>query len=121
MLDPIRAMADACDDLRLHDRGLVAAFMQRCRAARALQSTQLEKLRPQSRLDSLLPGSAKARRWDLLVEMYGDISVEAEQDFWSIFEKNSCRPRKRRQAAPTLVARARSCTQVLLDSSRIRY
>jgi len=35
----------------------------------------------------MMPGGAKARRWDLLVELYGDISVEAERDFWSLFDK----------------------------------
>ena len=27
------------------------------------------------------------RRWDSLVDLYGDISVEAEQDFWSLFDR----------------------------------
>ena len=49
---------------------------------------ELEKrLSGNSRLDSMLPGGAKAKRWDMLVELYGDISVEAEQDFWSLFDK----------------------------------
>jgi predicted component of type VI protein secretion system len=38
-------------------------------------------------VDSLLASSRKARRWDALVELYGDLAVEAEQDFWRIFEK----------------------------------
>ena len=104
MLDPIRAMADACDDLRLHDRGLVAGIHAALQGLLArFNPAQLEKLlAAQSRLDSLLPGSAKARRWDLLVEMYGDISVEAEQDFWSIFEKEFLQAYEEgRQAVPT--------------------
>jgi FHA domain-containing protein len=103
MLDPIRAMADACDDLRLHDRGLVAGIHAALQGLLArFNPAQLEKLlAAQSRLDSLLPGSAKARRWDLLVEMYGDISVEAEQDFWSIFEKEFLQAYEEgRQAVP---------------------
>ena len=35
----------------------------------------------------MMPGGAKARRWDMLVELYGDIAVEAERDFWSLFDK----------------------------------
>jgi len=39
-------------------------------------------------VDSLLASSRKARRWDLLVELYGDLAVEGEKDFWRIFEKD---------------------------------
>ena len=89
MLDPLRAMTDACDDLRLHDRGLVAGIHAALEGLLArFNPTELEKrLSGQSRFDSLLPGGGKSRRWDMLVEMYGDLSVEAEQDFWAIFEK----------------------------------
>jgi FHA domain-containing protein len=89
MLDPLRAMTDACDDLRLHDRGLVAGIHAALQGLLArFNPAQLEKmLAAGNRFDNLLPGSGKSRRWDMLVELYGDISVEAEQDFWSIFEK----------------------------------
>lgn len=88
MLDPLRAMADACDDLRLHDKGLVAG-VQAALAGLLVRfdPAQLEKRLESSRFDSMMPGGAKARRWDLLVELYDDISVEAERDFWSLFDK----------------------------------
>jgi FHA domain-containing protein len=89
MLEPLRAMKEACDDLRLHDRGLVAGIqaalsglLQRFDPA-ALE----QRLGSSSRFESMMPGGGKARRWDMLVELYGDISVEAEQDFWALFDK----------------------------------
>jgi predicted component of type VI protein secretion system len=89
MLDPLQAMTDACDDLRLHDQGLVAGIHAALAGLLArFDPAELEKrLAGGSRLDSMLPGGAKAKRWDMLVELYGDISVEAEQDFWSLFDK----------------------------------
>jgi len=89
MLDPLQAMTDACDDLRRHDQGLVAGIDAALAGLLArFDPAELEK-RPSggSRLDSMLPGGAKAKHWDTLVELYGDISVEAEQDFWSLFDK----------------------------------
>ena len=102
MLDPLRAMTDACDDLRLHDQGLVAGIHAALQGLLArFNPAQLEKmLAAGNRFDNLLPGSGKSRRWDMLVELYGDISVEAEQDFWSIFEKEFLQAyEKGRQAA----------------------
>jgi predicted component of type VI protein secretion system len=89
MLDPLKAMADACNDLRQHDRGLVAGIQAALGGLLArFDPAELEKrLSGNSRLDSMLPGGSKAKRWDMLVELYGDISVEAEKDFWSLFDK----------------------------------
>jgi predicted component of type VI protein secretion system len=89
MLDSLRAMRDACDDLRLHDRGLVAGINAALGGLLArFDPAELEKrLESASALDSVLPGGAKAKRWDMLVELYQDIAVEAEQDFWSLFDK----------------------------------
>jgi FHA domain-containing protein len=89
MLDPLQAMTDACNDLRLHDQGLVAGIQAALEGLLArFDPAELEKrLAGNSRFDSMLPGGAKAKRWDMLVELYGDISVEAEQDFWSLFDK----------------------------------
>lgn len=89
MLDPLKAMVDACNDLRQHDRGLVAGIQAALSGLLVrFDPAELEKrLSGNSRLDSMLPGGAKAKRWDMLVELYGDISVEAERDFWSLFDK----------------------------------
>lgn len=89
MLDPVRAVIDGYDDLRLHDRGLAAGI-------HAAISGLLARFAPEhleqsagapSGLDNLLPGSRKAKLWDVLVDRYEDLSVQARQDFWAVFEK----------------------------------
>ncbi len=89
ILGPLEAMADAYHDLHIHDRGLVAGI----HAALAgllerFKPAELEKRLAVGRgLEQLLPAAGKSRRWDLLVELYGELSVEAQQDFWAVFEK----------------------------------
>ena len=84
------AMRDAFDDLRAHQFGFVAGM----RAALAgvldrFDPAQLEgKLAQKSSgLMSILPGSRKARMWEVFTEHYAQISTEAEDDFHSLFGK----------------------------------
>ena len=42
----------------------------------------------EARMDAgFMSGTKKARQWDLLLELYEDIAREAQDDFWSIFER----------------------------------
>ena len=43
--------------------------------------------KPIDYMDAFLPGNRKAKLWDLFVELYGDISKEAEDDFHALFGK----------------------------------
>ena len=38
-------------------------------------------------LDNLVPMSRKAKLWELFAELYEQISVEAEEDFHTLFSK----------------------------------
>jgi FHA domain-containing protein len=89
IMGPVQAMGDAYDDLRLHDRGLAAGIRAALAGllARFDPAALEQQLAAGGMVDSLLASSRKARRWDALVELYGDLAVEAEQDFWRIFEK----------------------------------
>jgi type VI secretion system FHA domain protein len=89
LLGPVQAVTDAYDDLRAHDRGLAAGIDA------ALHSL-LERFSPDAfhrrveakgTLDRLLPAHRKAREWDLLVELYEDLAKDAQEDFWSVFER----------------------------------
>jgi type VI secretion system FHA domain protein len=89
LLGPVQAVTDAYDDLRAHDRGLAAGIDA------ALHSL-LERFSPDAfhrrveakgALDRLLPAHRKAREWDLLLELYEDIAKDAQEDFWSVFER----------------------------------
>lgn len=88
MMQPVRAVLDAYDDLRLHDRGLAAGIHAAVGGLLARFSpTEIEqRAGAASTLDHLIPGSQKARQWDILLERYEDFSVEAKEDFWRAFE-----------------------------------
>jgi FHA domain-containing protein len=88
LMSPVRAVTDAYDDLRAHDRGLAAGIEA------ALQSLlhrfspeQFDQRLESGALDRFLPANRKARQWDLLLELYEDIAKEAQEDFWSVFER----------------------------------
>ncbi len=84
------AMRDAFDDLRAHQFGFVAGM-------RAALQGMLQRFDPQvlegkltqksAGLMSILPGSRKARMWEVFTEHYQQISTEAEDDFHSLFGK----------------------------------
>ena len=89
LMGPVQAFADAYDDLRAHDRGLAAGID-------AALSGLLERFRPgaidarlagKSALDRLLPGNRKARQWELLQDLYDELSREGQRDFWAVFER----------------------------------
>jgi type VI secretion system FHA domain protein len=88
LMGPVRAVTDAYDDLRAHDRGLAAGI-------HAALQTLLARFRPDEfdqrleagALDRFLPANRKARQWELLLDLYEDIAKEAQDDFWSVFER----------------------------------
>ena len=49
--------------------------------------TQFDQRLEGGALDRFLPANRKARQWDLLLELYEDIAKEAQEDFWSVFER----------------------------------
>ncbi len=106
LMSPVRAVTDAYDDLRAHDRGLAAGIEA------ALQSL-LQRFAPEEfdrklegkggAFDRFIPANRKARQWDLLGELYEDIAKDAQDDFWSVFEREFRRAYSTGQgaAAPT--------------------
>jgi FHA domain-containing protein len=83
------AMRDAYQDLRAHQFGFVAGL-------RAALEGVLERFDPAllegrltqpSALQALLPGSRKARLWELFNELYAQIRSEAADDFHALFGK----------------------------------
>lgn len=90
---PEEAMRDAYDDLRAHQFG----FMAGMRAALSGVLSRFEPAALENRvagrrlLDNLLPGSRKAKLWDLFEQMYGEISREASDDFEALFGREFVR------------------------------
>lgn len=85
----VPAMRDAFNDLRAHQFGLVAGMRAALAGVLArFDPAQLEgRLTQRSSLSSLLPGGRKARMWDVFIEHFSQISLEAEDDFHSLFGK----------------------------------
>lgn len=89
LMGPLQAFSDAYEDLRTHDRGLAAGID-------AALTGLLDRFRPEaidarlegrSALDRFLPGNRKARQWELLQDIYDELSREGQRDFWAVFEK----------------------------------
>jgi FHA domain-containing protein len=89
LMGPVRAVTDAYDDLRAHDRGLAAGIEAALHSLlqRFAPEQFDQRLESPGALDRFLPANRKARQWDLLVELYEDIAKEAQEDFWSVFER----------------------------------
>jgi len=88
LMSPVRAVSDAYDDLRAHDRGLAAGIQAALASllARFSPSAFDERLQGGA-LDKFLPGNRKARQWELLLDIYEDLARDAKEDFWSMFER----------------------------------
>ncbi len=85
-MSPQQAVADACQSLRAHQLGFVAGM----RAALSAVLTRFDPQQLEGRMtqtsiaDSLLPGSHKAKLWNLYEEHYGRIAKEAATDFHAL-------------------------------------
>jgi FHA domain-containing protein len=83
------AMRDAYDDLRAHQFGFIAGMRAALEGVLArFDPAVLEgRLTQRSMLESLIPGSRKARMWEVFVEHFEHISNEAADDFHTLFGK----------------------------------
>jgi FHA domain-containing protein/type VI secretion system protein len=86
-LPPLPAIGGAFDDLKAHElaviagmRAALAAVVQRFDPARIEQ-----RLADPGRLDKLLPAGRKARMWDRLDELYGELARDADEDLQRLF------------------------------------
>jgi predicted component of type VI protein secretion system len=78
-LDPVRAVQDACDDLRSHELALIAGM-------RAAILGVLRRLDPATLERDLEKGKgSKAKLWDLLVEEQASLARDAKEDFNKVF------------------------------------
>ena len=86
-LAPLPAIAGAFDDLKAHELAVIAGM----RAALAAVVQRFDPARIEGRLaepgrfDKLLPSARKARMWDRLVESYGELARDADEDLQRLF------------------------------------
>lgn len=86
-LPPVQAIAGAFDDLKAHELAVIAgmraalgAVVQRFDPARIEQ-----RLAEPGKLDRLMPSARKARMWERLVELYGELARDADEDLQRLF------------------------------------
>ncbi|CDG85974.1 type VI secretion system-associated FHA domain protein TagH [Janthinobacterium agaricidamnosum] len=86
-LEPLDAMRHAFDDLRAHEVAVIAGMRAALNAVllRFDPAAIDAGLSQPSRLDKLLGASRKSRLWDRLVELYGVVAREADDDFQRLF------------------------------------
>ncbi len=84
---PAPALDDAYRDLLAHQIAFVAGVREAMHGLIArFDPQQLEaRLTRKAVIDSVLPNGRRARLWELFVELYGEISREAEDDFDALF------------------------------------
>jgi FHA domain-containing protein len=85
----VPAMRDAYQDLRAHQYGFVAGMRAALEGVLArFDPSLLEgRLTQRTALEALLPGSRKARLWELFAELHAQIRSEAADDFHALFGK----------------------------------
>lgn len=86
-LPGVSALAAAFDDLKAHElavivgmRAALAEVVQRFEPARIEQCLAVP-----GRFDKLMPGTRKARLWDLLTALYADLVRDGDEDVQRIF------------------------------------
>lgn len=85
-MPPLRAVADAYEDLRTHQVGFMAGMRSALAVVLArFDPRHLEEGFASSIADSFLAGPRKAKLWDQFTQLYGQISADAESDFHTLF------------------------------------
>ncbi len=89
-MNPLEAIEDAFDDLRAHQLGVVAGFRVAMHAMlKRLNPSTLEKqLAAPKFFDAMQPAKRKAEMWAMYVAQFETISVEAKDDFKTLFGKD---------------------------------
>jgi len=106
-MPPVEAVAGAFDDLRAHELAVIAGMRAALGAVlHRFDPGQIEaRLAVPSVMDKMLSANRKAKLWDRLVEVYGEIVREADDDLQRLYgEKFS-------QAYEEQVARLRAAKE----------
>jgi FHA domain-containing protein/type VI secretion system protein len=84
---PLKSFGSAFEDLKAHEMAVIAGM--RAALAGVLQRFNpalIEaRMEPAGVMDKMLATSRKAKMWERMVELYGDIEREANDDFQHLF------------------------------------
>ncbi|WP_426104352.1 type VI secretion system-associated FHA domain protein TagH [Massilia sp. TSP1-1-2] len=108
---PSQAMAGAFDDLRAHELAVIAGMRAALAAVlHRFDPDQIEaRLAVPTVMDKMLSSNRKAKMWDRLVELYGEIAREADDDLQRLFGE------KFAEAYEDQVARLRQAKKAALN------
>jgi len=86
-LPPLEAVREGVQDIKAHQVAVVAGLQVALTALlREFNPEGLkQRLEQRSRLANLMPGSSKARYWELYEMFYKEVAAEAEQGFHGLF------------------------------------
>ena len=86
-LPPLEAVREGVEDIKAHQVAVVAGLQVALTALlREFNPESLkQRLEQRSRLANLMPGSSKARYWELYEMFYKEVAAEAEQGFHGLF------------------------------------
>lgn len=86
-MTPVKSVANAFDDLRAHELAMVAGMRAALAGVLARVDPALIEARvePEGVFDRVLATKRKAKMWDAMVALYGDIVREADDDFGHLF------------------------------------
>ena len=92
-LTPRRAVDQGFADIKAHQIAVMAGMQVALKALLTrFDPKELEsRLQDESVLDKVLPGSKKARHWELFTQLYAEIAKEAEDDFHGLFGREFAR------------------------------
>jgi FHA domain-containing protein/type VI secretion system protein len=86
-MPPVQAMASAFDDLRAHELAVIAGMRAALGAVlHRFDPAEIERrLDVPTVMDKMLSANRKAKMWDRLVALYGEIAREADDDLQRLF------------------------------------
>lgn len=92
-LTPRQAVDQGFADIKAHQIAVMAGMQVALKALLTrFDPKELEdRLREDSVLNKVLPGSKKARHWELFTKLYAEIAKEAEDDFHGLFGREFAR------------------------------
>jgi FHA domain-containing protein/type VI secretion system protein len=84
---PVKAVSNAFDDLKAHELAVIAGMRSALSSVlhRFNPAAIEERLKVPTVMDKVLASNRKAKMWDRLVDLYEDISREADDDFQRLF------------------------------------
>jgi FHA domain-containing protein len=86
-MQPVEALQDAFDDLLAHQVGFVAGMRAATEALiQRFDPKLLEaRLEKKSLVETMIPSKRKSKLWERYEELFGEIKIEAEDDFEALF------------------------------------